>query len=213
MEVEPVTFAPDLDNKLKTLVKKPRKEFEGEGRVVITLDNVLQASRISQLYYECYLSAKYEDSIKIISTSKVHSAQEELSSWIDVIPELSNVDLADADPARYLLVQQSKQSKQDFTRGEKVIVVNSIEDLYELFTTCIQYAFFNRRKKKLSDEFEMAADRMHEIKNRYHLSGRYKRNARVDKDNRPKRQKRTTDYLSKFKRSNKQNNIGLDEIA
>lgn len=204
-----LVITPDLDNKVIFLQKYPRKEFEGEARLIIALNDALLASRTSQLYHEGYLSAKYQDRIRIHQGSIGHRAHLELFALLQSIPALNNHDLSDGDPGRHLLAQLSQSSKEYSKEIEKPLIANSIEDLYELFITCIEYSFYRRRKKTLSQEFEIAADKMDELRNRYRLNGRFKRNARVGNS---KRAKSDLTYLKCYTLATSLSDVKPDEI-
>jgi hypothetical protein len=190
-----LVLAPNLDNIFRYLQKhyKPGQD----AHLAIELDHVLVASRLSQLYWECSLSAQFIDRIRILSNNKAVRANTELRERLSQIPELANYDLISGDPAfRYLIDKALAYPENQFTAP---VIVEAVEDLDPFFHIINRYSFFKRRKKTLAEEFATEATEMEALAKKYHLPGRYNHNARVTGESRPKRKKVNLDFLNDFK--------------
>jgi hypothetical protein len=195
-----IKIAPALDNALKFFQKYRHWEPAGHGQLGILMHEVLQASRLSQLYFEGYLSQKYHERIKILRTSIVHSTDVELRELIRTIPELNDYDLATGDPGFYYLMQRAKPYPDNFNEGaSEALLMNSIEEPYEFFEVFTLYSFFNRRKKNLQQEFELAADKMADLQLRHNLPGRHKRNAFSNPENKTKKKTPNLTFLQNYR--------------
>lgn len=99
-------------------------------------------------------------------------ADQELKRLLSQTPELMNFVLKEGDPGKYLL----KTKFIEMPMGSEIpgdCIALDINELEFLFTTVVEYSFYNRHKKKIHAEFTRAENNMMKIVQEFHLPGQF----------------------------------------
>jgi hypothetical protein len=184
----------------------------------ITISDALVCSALSQRYQEVLLTKRNRDRMRILKTSKSFRADYELKELMSQIPELSGFDLSTGDVGLSLLRQRAVAPGEVGKPWDEVyLVFESIEEIDEFFLTTIHYTFYSKRKKKFTNEFASADQKMQEMAAKYHLPGRFGHNAFVDRTDKPAGEKINLDFMDDYgdptASSGDEANQGFDEKA